>query len=206
MFAADLKTDLPKSTKTKNMKKNLLTLATILTIGFFTNNATAQGATEANQTGTATAHLVKAMSLSQDNGIDFGTILLGASAAETFTLAPTATVLTGGTNHLVSTTNGHTPQGAKFSVSGTRNSLYTVTLPDNSTGIEVSTNGGGAGNLMKIDNLVLKFSSRTADGGLEGNLDTDGKDSFQLGGDLNIALAQNAGIYAGTFAVSVDYN
>lgn len=206
MFAPEIITDLPKSTKTKNMKKNLLTLATILTVGFFTNNVSAQDTESKITNAGAHAHLVRAMSLVEKDQLDFGTILLNGTDAGVFTLNTEGDLSATSGTHLIAT-GGHSAKVGKYDVSGTKNSAYTVTLPTDFTVSTAATAGPGTVNIMTISDLQLKFVSNgyTLDNRI-GVLSTAGVDKFDLGGKLNIVANQNEGIYIGTFTVSVDYN
>ena len=58
---------------------------------------------------------------------------------------------------------------------------------------------------MTISLLKARFSGAGSDA-VTSTLSATGTDSFTLGGTLTVAAAQMPGIYAGTFAVSVDYN
>jgi hypothetical protein len=207
MFASEIINDLPKSTETKNMKKNLLTLATILTIGFFTNSTIAQSTTKSELTNaTASAHLVQPMLLVETNGLDFGTILLKDDVAGKFLLTPDSSVdgvltVTEGGNS-AATVGGHKAKVGLYTVKGSKHSGYAVTLPST---ITVNSTGDATNDQMTIDNLKLYFSS-TSKIDTAGKLDNKGDDTFKLGGTLNIGAEQGDGLYAGTFTISVDYN
>ncbi|WP_157999919.1 DUF4402 domain-containing protein [Flavobacterium frigoris] len=189
------------------MKKNLLTLATILTIGFFTNSTVAQSTTKSELTNaTASAHLVQPMILEETNGLDFGTILLTDKLAGKFLLTPDAsddgvlTVTEGGNS--AASVGGHKAKVGLYTVKGSKHSGYAVTLPST-----ITVNSTGSANIdeMTIDNLKLYFSS-TSKIDTAGKLDKKGDDTFKLGGTLNIGADQGDGLYAGTFTISVDYN
>jgi hypothetical protein len=186
------------------MKTNLLTLATILTIGFFTNNITAQGTKAELTDASASAHLVKVMSLEQGDELDFGTILLVGTEAGTFTLNADGTTTAATGTHLIAT-GGHAAKVGTYTVGGTKNSTYAVSIPEAKI-IVANGDGGTTVNEMTIDDLNLDFTSNVEAGGVIGKLAADGTDSFKLGGTLNIIAEQNAGVYAGTFTISVDYN
>jgi hypothetical protein len=212
MFVPDLKTDLPRSTKTKNMKNNLLTLATILTIGFFTNSVNAQTTKgELSTPATANARLVKLMTLEEEVQLDFGTILLnsGATSAETFTLTP-AGILTeaAGGLHKISSTTGKAATAGEYKVTGTKNAVYFVALPASGE-ITVTTGAAGVNETMIINNLKLKFNNEnaaTSATATTNKLTNVGDDTFSLGGDLTIGTGQQEGVYTGSYNVSVDYN
>lgn len=189
------------------MKKNLVTLATVLTIGFFTNNVMAQQTSATVSSATANARLVQVMTLVETAQLDFGTILLGTSGAEKITLNPSSDALTGGINHKPSSTTGKPATAGLYTVTGTKNAVYFVTLPISGK-ITVTTGLATADETMVIDALQLKFNN-TNNGSATSTtnkLTNLGKDTFSLGGDLNIGATQLEGVYTGTYTVSVDYN
>jgi len=91
-----------------------------------------------------------------------------------------------------------------FSVTGSKNLGYTVTLPSFFTvsGKEVPTS------TMKIDALTVKFNgfNEISAVGATSVLDKDGNDSFKVGGTLNVTADNGGGEYEGIFPVTVDYN
>lgn len=199
MFAPDLKTDLPRSTKTKNMKNNLLTLATILTIGLFTNNAIGQTKSEVTAT-SAGAKLIQPMTLTETSPLHFGTInvLTGAGGDVVLPSNSIDRIFDAG---VASGIVAPAPTNAAYTVTGTKNVTYALTLP---TTIVVAETLVPA-NTMTISALKARFNGESVDA-VTSTLSATGTDSFTVGGTLTVAAAQNAGIYAGTFKVSVDYN
>ncbi|SDX15837.1 DUF4402 domain-containing protein [Flavobacterium degerlachei] len=181
------------------MKKNLLTLATILTIGFFTNNAMAQTSAEVSTT-TAGAKLIKPMTLVQDSPLHFGTINVLAGAGGTVVMnsdSNSRTFSSGVASGIVAPA----PTNAAYTVTGTKNVTYALTLP---TTIVVAETLVPA-NTMTISALKARFNGESVDA-VTSTLSATGTDSFTVGGTLTVAASQNAGIYAATFKVSVDYN
>lgn len=199
MFAPEIISDLPKSTKTKNMKKNLLTLATILTIGFFTINASAQTSSEVSAT-TAGAKLIQPMTLTQTSPLHFGTINLLTGLGGTVLMdsdSNSRTFSSGVASGIVAPA----PTNAAYTVAGTKNVTYALTLPATIVVAETLI----PANTMTISALTARFNGAPADA-VTSKLSATGTDSFTVGGTLTVAASQNAGVYAGTFKVSVDYN
>lgn len=192
MFAADLQTDLPKSTKTKNMKKNLLTLATILTIGFFTNNVNAQATDEVTATSGAT--IVTPISISVTETLQFGSLVSGISGGKIKLGSDGILALPGGSVVLIASTLVEVPE---FTVNGGKDRAFTITLPTDLSNQTV-THTDGATTMA-----LSKFETASA---LSTSLDTDGKKTFKVGATLELAANQTAGVYTGSFPVSVDYN
>jgi hypothetical protein len=191
------------------MKTNLLSLAAILSIGFFTSNLEAQtSATGANVTGTsAGAKLIKPMTLSQTSPLHFGTINVIDGVAGTVVL-PSSTLDRAVTGGVALSTVLPYATNAAYSVTGTKNTKYALTLPTTITVKETEFVVGttlGAGT-MDITALTARFTNVPGVDATESTLSSTGTDSFTLGGTLTVATSQLPGIYAGTFNVSVDYN
>ncbi|NTV92314.1 MAG: DUF4402 domain-containing protein [Chlorobiaceae bacterium] len=120
----------------------------------------------------------------------FGTIIPG-SASGTVTIVPsTAARSYSGSVQLVSSISGP----AAFTVSGSPNSSYSVTLPDD--GHITISNGS---NTMEVNNFTISRSSGSS------TLGIDGLASFRVGGKLEVDANQPPGNYTGTFAVTVAY-
>jgi hypothetical protein len=87
---------------------------------------------------------------------------------------------------------------AAYNVTGAVNTSYSITLPVKITVTNLS-------NTMTIGNLVARPASAGADA-LTGALSSGGEDNFTIGGTLNVLPGQAAGLYTGTFNVTVVYN
>jgi hypothetical protein len=183
------------------MKPNLLSLAAILSIGFFTSNLEAQ--TSATVTGTlAGAKLIKPMTLEQTSPLHFGTINVLDGAPGTV-LLPSSTLFRVFNGGVRESTVAPLATNAAYDVTGTKNTTYALTLPDL---ISVKETLGTA--TMEISLLKARFKNAGLNGidNVTSTLDGGGKDSFTVGGTLTVAASQTPGVYAGTFDVSVDYN
>jgi len=181
------------------MKTNFLSLAAILSIGFFTSNLEAQTSATVAAT-SAGAKLIQPMTLSETSPLHFGTInvLTGAGGTVQLPSSSLARVFSAGVSSGVV---APLPTNAAYNVTGTKNVTYALTLPSTITVVESLI----PSQTMTIGDLKARFSGAVADA-TTSTLDGDGEDSFTLGGTLTVASAQMPGIYAGTFAVSVDYN
>jgi hypothetical protein len=201
MFVPDLKTDLPRSTKTKKMKNNLLTLATILTIGFFTNNVTAQTSTTGTiKAASVGAVILQPLTIANSQGLHFGTIISNASTTGTVTIATDGTRSVNGAALSLSGSTPHTV--AKYTTAGPADALYHITLPTNS---EVKVSNGTAADDMTVTGFTADFDAAGTNS-LNGTLSSTGTGAVQVGATLNLAAGQVAGIYTGSFNVSVDFN
>ncbi len=153
----------------------------------------------------ASAELVSAITITNTAPMNFGVISIPQTEATVLmntsgTRTPTgATIVESGTQRTV----------AEFSLHGTPNDNYTITLP---TSISVFTAGGGGEGLIKemvIDHLVVKVdaSDEVAYTGPihTPQLSAAGVSTFLLAGTLNIKSLQTLGVYSGTYQVTVDY-
>jgi hypothetical protein len=181
------------------MKKKLLSLAAILSIGFFTNNLEAQTSATVAAT-SAGAKLIKPMTLSETSPLHFGTInvLTGAGGTVELPSSNLARVFSAG---VVSGVVAPLPTNAAYNVTGTKNVTYALVLPSTITVKESIGNTES----MTIDLLKARFNGASGDA-ITSTLSATGTDSFSLGGTLTVAPLQMPGIYAGTFEVTVDYN
>lgn len=184
------------------MKKNLLTLATILTVGFFTNNITAQTATtgtiEASSVG---AVILQPLTIDNSQGLHFGTIISNASTIGTVTIATDGTRSVNGAALSLSGSTPHTV--AKYTTAGPADAFYHITLPTDSE-VKV-TNGTTTSDDMAVTAFTADFDGLGTNS-LNGILSSTGTGAVQVGATLNLAAGQVAGTYTGSFNVSVDFN
>ena len=181
------------------MKTNLLSLAAILSIGFFTSNLEAQTSATVGAT-TAGAKLIKPMTLSETSPLHFGTINVLTGDGGTVQL-PSSSITRVFSTGVASGVVNPQPTNAAYGVTGTKNVTYALVLPSTIT----VTESIGSTETMTISDLKARFSGALGDA-ITSTLSATGTDSFKVGGTLTVASAQMPGIYAGTFAVSVDYN
>jgi hypothetical protein len=192
------------STKKNLMKNKLLSLVTILSIGFFTSNVEAQATsvTEATAATTAGARLIKPMTIISAGNLYFGTI--SVITGGTVTLNPNDAVRTfiGGTENGGVGAAATTPS---YAVTGTKNATYAVSLPGDSDVIVTETGDGATTATMKIVNFKASFGDSDTKA-VQSTLSSEGLDNFKVGATLEVEDGQETGIYAGTFNVSVNYN
>lgn len=189
------------STNTINPMKNTNpTLAIVLILTAISSQLIAQ--TAATKTSEAGAALVVAMSLTETAPMHFGTSSLVNNTGGTIILPSNSTVLNYSGGVAVSSA---TPaaSNATYHVTGTALESYAVTLPASVTLTHLGTGTGV--NTMEITELTARFSGTNADA-VTSTISAAGADSFTLGGTLQVGANQVAGVYAGTFNVSIDYN
>ncbi len=96
----------------------------------------------------------------------------------------------------VSTTNSI----AAFIITGERNISYNVTLPSTIILTENSTS-----TIMTINTSITRPTSMVSNG-FVGTLNSNGEDTFSVGGTVKLSAIQNTGVYTGTINVTVAYN
>jgi hypothetical protein len=89
---------------------------------------------------------------------------------------------------------------AAYTVYGSKNAHYIVTLPANN--VVTITNGASS---MSVNNFTI-FTVNNGTGNATGKLNLTGSDTFRVGATLILNNGQPAGVYSGTFTVSVAYN
>jgi len=171
------------------MKKAFLILAAIVLAGF-TSNVMAQAVGTAAPTA-AGAKIVTALTLTETSALHFGTMTIPSSAASVLLTSAGARSIASGTIILLAQAPVATT--AAYNVTGSATSSYLISLPSSVTIIS-------GGNSMTVNAFT---SSKVSN---QGSLDGSGLDSFTVGATLNLANAQPAGVYAGTFNVTIAYN
>lgn len=191
----------------KDMKRNILTIAILMTCTLIPAGLWAQSNT---MTGTAKAEIRKPLVIVDDplvpagtNTLNFGIVAPG-SAAGTLTLSTTnAKSTTGGVTY----SSAVSTSVASFELSGSAGKSYAITLGAASVTIN-GTSGNALTNAatMTVDGFTVRPASAGADQ-LTGILDgTTGKDKFAVGGTLHVATTQDEGEYEGTFTIMANYN
>lgn len=171
------------------MKRTITFCSTVLVLSALSISASAQETASA----TATATIVTPISITKDVDMNFGNVAVQSTAGGTVVLSPAGgRTKTGGVT--LPTTAG-TVTAASFTVSGTGNYAYTITLPS-----LAHTISSGA-NTMTVTDFVSTPSG--ANGAL-----TAGEQILNVGATLNVGAAQPSGVYVSDtpFDVTVNYN
>ena len=163
--------------RTIGMKRALLGAA----IAVFAMNASAAHA--ATATGTATAKILRQITLTNTSDLQFATIISGATAS-TVSVSTSGAVSCGAGLTCTGTTTA-----ANFDVEGTEGAVVVV-----GGDASVTLNGSLGGTMTS----TLSYSDATITLGATGG-------SFQVGGTLNVGASQTAGDYSGTFNVTANY-
>ncbi len=133
---------------------------------------------------TATAEILEALDVVAVSALDFGVI--AANGAGTVAVATNSGVTCGA--NLICT---GTAAAGQLTVDGSAGATVGISLPSTST-----TLNGPASATMSVTGLTLSDATLVLSGS---------PDAFTVGGTLNVAAAQTAGTYTGTFDVAVEY-
>jgi hypothetical protein len=177
-------------------KKYIKLLSAIVLIAGFTTSIMAQ----ATVNSTAGVNILTPLSISEAFSMNFGTIGVQNETGGTVVITTTG---------VRSATDGVTLSGlapffslATFIVTGEPLYTYSITLPGTIT-ITLADNSTS----MTISSLLAKSASGIESNSATGTLLADtGSESFTVGGTLTVEAAQLAGLYSGTFSVTVAYN
>ncbi len=157
----------------------------------------------ATATGTATANVIRPITLAASRDLAFGNVVPGA-ALGTLVIAGTsagAQSVTGGVTQPGSQKG--TVSSAQFDVAGEGAYTYTITIP---TAAVTIGDGGSTPDTMTVDTWTSSIAVTAGAGLLNGTAGTAGSQTFFVGGTLNVGANQAPGAYTGTFSVTVAYN
>ena len=170
----------------------------------FTKNTTAQTLSTINAS--AGASIIVPMRLTEQNSLNFGSTnkQSGVAGSVVLSTSDASRDFNGGVS---GSSIGDAASNAVFNLYGKDGSSYSITLPTSITVVEPGSMS------MTIDELKIRFNGGSSDIAINGAnnsiskmLNNDGADSFRLGGKLNIQSEQVAGLYSGTYSITVDYN
>lgn len=145
----------------------------------------------ATETGTAQAEiLLERLTLAQISGLDFGTIIPSAAPGRVNIRRNTGVCVARGGITLI----GTNCQRGEFLVTGSANQQIRIT--NTPASITLTRVGGGA--VMLMDRVRINGSRNK-------RLTGAGTRTFYVSGRLQVGANQTAGVYDGTFDVTVDY-
>lgn len=102
------------------------------------------------------------------------------------------------TGGVILSANAPVYTNAAYTVGGEANTTYVIILPNTVTVTSATKT-------MTIGNFLARPASAGVEG-LTGTIGPRGSDTFTVGGTLNVAVPKAAGLYKGTFNVTVAYN
>lgn len=141
-------------------------------------------------TANASATVVANLTIANNQGLDFGSLIVSPTVAGTVVMAPDGT--RSQTAGVTLVTGSGTPTPATFRVSGQPNAQYTIALPTNPVTVTSGSNSM----------TVTGFNSSPS---ATGTLDGGGLQTFAVGATLIVGAGQAVGTYSGTFSVSASY-
>lgn len=179
------------------MKKLKLLLSALVLIAF-AENASAQ----TSATATANAKIVSAISIVNDDDLDFGSIVPSTGGTVSIAATSGGTRTSGGA--VVLTSAPTSP--AKFTVTGDGNATYAITrLPASGTPIQLNSGGNNMSAALIVS--AGGTGAETATGRIGGTTGTNGTQEIFIGGTLTVGNAQAAGTYvSGNITITVAYN
>ena len=166
------------------MKKLLISAGAL---GALALSTPAFAATSNTASSNATVNIVSPLTLINNNGLDFGTIV-GPFSGEVVHVDGTGA----SDCATVGLTCSGTPTAASFTVTGTANQQLKLTIPNS-----VTLNRVGGGGSLSVDLSGDKPADPT--------LDATGSADFTVGGKLTLASGTTDGVYSNTFDVTADY-
>ncbi|WOE75140.1 DUF4402 domain-containing protein [Alterisphingorhabdus coralli] len=144
----------------------------------------------AQETGTSEVQIRRAIVIENNQAMDFGRIIPGDDSSSVRIMPENGNTIVNGNAILA----GGTISPAQFTVRGTAEERVQITV--RTRRVDLARAGGSE---------VMPLSSFRLDGNRGRVLDQNGEMTFAVGGLLRIAGDQAAGVYSGTFTVTVDY-
>lgn len=179
------------------MKKKILSLATMLLFAMLPTLVSAQ----ATESTVAAANLITPLTITETSALHFGTMAISTNGTCILSTDGTRTA-TGGVN-----LSSAVPASANatYTVGGLASTAYAVTLPATIT-VSHSSGTGADLTISALKALVTNTGTDQNQGNIVGALDGSGADGISVGGTLSIPDGTNAGLYNGTFDVTIAYN
>lgn len=149
---------------------------------------------------TASARILKTLTLTKTAELRFGSIIRNAAEGVVTVGVTGAAVrsLPGAYTDLATGADDH--GAAAFTIAGSENATYVLTLPES---VVLTAAGTPTGTTTMTAN---NFTSNSITSNTTGKLNEDGEFALLVGADLNVKADQATAIYTGTFAITVAYN
>lgn len=157
-----------------------------------------------NNTGaTASLRIIKPIAIAETVALEFGTIITSLTSSGSVTIASATNVATYEAVVPHTFQGAETPTAAKFKITGDPDASYTLTLPN---AIYLGLDGAASETLtgtLTVTEIETNLLGTASTGSL--SLSASGEATLLLGGRLNIGIAQDSGLYYGTYIVQVAY-
>lgn len=171
------------------MKKLLISAGAVAALALTSAPA---AATPVSATANAKAKIYRPLTLTNNNGLDFATIVLSGSGTYNATVSVSQA---GGLTCDPNVTCSGTPAAANFTLKGTSNAVAAITLPSSSVTL---TGTNSSSNTLTL-NLNAPSTVTIGSAG-----PTTGV-NFGVGGSIAFPSTQADDTYTGTFTVDADY-
>lgn len=176
--------------------------ALVAAIAGLTAPAGASDRAGADASGIAAAAIIQPITVAALEDLSFGTVAIGPAAGGTITVDPhTGSVAYAGAVDGVCTHGDCPARPAVFGVSGEPGRRYRIGAPTASSAAPVS----GHGPSLPVSDLTVAVASLPGDAPV-GLLDAGGRDSFRMGGTLQLPAGTAAGLYRAELSVVVSYD
>jgi Mat/Ecp fimbriae major subunit len=145
----------------------------------------------ATKDASATARIIKPLTLASTANLDLGTIVLTGSTAFTATVGidKAGTYDCDGGSSTNVTCDSTTATDAVYHITGTNGQNVTITAPD------VTMNGSNGGTLTLTPDFNSTLALTNSGSGMD----------FNIGGSITVADTTVDGVYTGKFAVTAEY-
>ena len=174
------------------MKKTVLLLASLFVMTLATQQMMAQNS--ASATAKATATIIAPISIEKNVDLQFGKIVKSTTLDGTVSINASDQMTPSYTNVAAfSGADKKATTAAKFTVSGEKNYMYTITIPTSDISITSGTNN------MKVSSFSSNLNGT-------GTITATGTQTLYVGATLTVKADQAAGDYTGSFDVTVAYN
>jgi len=174
------------------MRRMLIRLiANLMSIALICAARIASAQNGASKTASITTTIIQGMSVTNTSSLRFGAMIPG-SLGGTATVSPNGIRTATGTITLL-TASAYPASAASFSLIGAPNLGYTITLP---TSVTLTLQGGS--------NTIL-LTALTSSPAATGSLSSTGTGTLTVGGTIAVSSSQAAGVYSGTFTVTLSY-
>ena len=182
------------------MKKLILSFVAIIMVAGLSSKVSAQTVTDM-KTNHANASILSDIALTAVHPLEFGAII--ASTGGTVIVGTTDNRTKGvGSNVTLILTQGTPPTSGSYTVTGTGNVDYQISIP--TTSFDVVNQTGTGGELMPVTAMTCS-ETYLSPGIYRSAFDSNGDGAFTVGGTLTVGSGQVEGFYTGTFPVTVAY-
>ena len=174
------------------MKKVILTAALFTVLSLTALLPAAHAANTASATATATANIVRGLTIANTQGLNFGRIVPNEGGVVTVSVKGERS---SSDSAMLIPDSYDKPTAAAFDVTGDGGHNFQILLPETAT-IKSENDK------MEVSKFVCSLGDSST---LSGDLNELGTQNFTVGANLTVAASQAVGAYAGTFDVTVTY-